>query len=250
MPPTSPPPFIGQGLVAGLRDAANLSWKLAWVMGGRADARILGSYDEERRPHALRMINLARLMGRFVMPRSSLAAILVHGALATVRKLPGGRRFFDELGIKPANRFEHGLFAGARGGRLPRGGQLPQGLVRAPGGGVMLSDDALGPALTLVGIGKSPAVHLSRAQRDRWTAHGGRILRFALSHDAAPRDWEAYEVLDNAILDGAAPYGWCAVVRPDRTVMADGPVEQAGALVEVSLGLLGTAATYREGVAA
>ena len=44
------PPFVGQGLVAGLRDAANLSWKIAWVVQGRAAPKILDSYDEERRP--------------------------------------------------------------------------------------------------------------------------------------------------------------------------------------------------------
>ena len=40
------PPFAGQGLVAGLRDAANLSWKIAWVLHGRASPEIL---DELRR---------------------------------------------------------------------------------------------------------------------------------------------------------------------------------------------------------
>ena len=45
------PPFAGQGLVAGLRDVANLCWKLASVVQGRAAASILDSYDTERRPH-------------------------------------------------------------------------------------------------------------------------------------------------------------------------------------------------------
>ena len=63
------PPFVGQGLVAGLRDAANLSWKLAWVLQGRASPRILDSYDEERRPHAKAMIDLAKFMGRLIMPQ-------------------------------------------------------------------------------------------------------------------------------------------------------------------------------------
>ncbi|MBT8469796.1 MAG: bifunctional 3-(3-hydroxy-phenyl)propionate/3-hydroxycinnamic acid hydroxylase, partial [Deltaproteobacteria bacterium] len=62
------PPFAGQGLVAGLRDALNLCWKLAWVLRGRAEPGILGSYDQERRPHAKAMIDLARLLGRIIMP--------------------------------------------------------------------------------------------------------------------------------------------------------------------------------------
>jgi hypothetical protein len=45
------PPFAGQGLVAGLRDAANL----AWVVRGRAAGAILDTYDQERRPHAAKM---------------------------------------------------------------------------------------------------------------------------------------------------------------------------------------------------
>ena len=36
---------------------------------------------------------------------------------------------------------------------------------------------------------------------------------------------------------------WCLVVRPDRTVMHDGPVEAADRLVRESLALLGTPAT-------
>ena len=78
------PPFVGQGLVAGLRDAANLSWKLAWVVRGSAGESVLASYDAERRPHAKAMIDLARFMGHLIMPRSRIKAFLVHG---TVRAL-------------------------------------------------------------------------------------------------------------------------------------------------------------------
>ena len=99
------PPFAGQGLVAGLRDAANLSWKIAWVLQGRASPKILDSYDEERRPHAKAMIELAKFMGRLIMPQSAAAALLTHGALRLMRLTAAMRRYFDELGIKPKNVF-------------------------------------------------------------------------------------------------------------------------------------------------
>ncbi len=91
------PPFAGQGLVAGLRDVANLAWKLAWVIRGQADERILDSYDAERRPHARKIINLARFLGALVMPSNRAAAFVVHGLMRAIRLLPAGRALFDEL---------------------------------------------------------------------------------------------------------------------------------------------------------
>ena len=57
------PPFIGQGLAAGLRDADNLAWKLAHVLTGQAGEDLLASYDAERRPHARAMIKKAVRVG-------------------------------------------------------------------------------------------------------------------------------------------------------------------------------------------
>ena len=57
------PPFIGQGLGAGLRDSMNLSWKLAGVLSGALSESVLDSYETERKPHALAMIKLAKLIG-------------------------------------------------------------------------------------------------------------------------------------------------------------------------------------------
>ena len=213
------PPFAGQGLVAGLRDAANLAWKLAWVVRGRASEAILDTYDQERRPHAVKMIRLAKFMGQLVMPRDHVRAVLVHGSMALLRRIPPVRDYFEELGIKPKNAFAEGLFVrGGRGGR--RGAWFPQSVVRSDAGAVQLSDDLLGPELALVGLGVDPAHSLSESTQRQWSQAGGRTVR----------------------LPDTRERGWCFVVRPDRTVMHDGPIEEAERLVTESLGLLGTPA--------
>ena len=212
------PPFAGQGLVAGLRDAANLAWKLAWVVRGRASEAILDTYDQERRPHAAKMIALAKLMGQLVMPRDHLRAVLVHGSMALLRRIPPVRDFVDELGVKPKNAFTEGLLVpGGSGGR--RGAWLPQSVVQSDAGGVALSDDLLGPQLALIGLGVDPMQRLSEPARRRWSHAGGAVC----------------------VRDGG-DRGWCLVVRPDRAVMHDGPVEEAERLVRESLRLLGTPA--------
>jgi 3-(3-hydroxy-phenyl)propionate hydroxylase len=60
------PPFMGQGLCSGIRDAANLSWKLALVCQGVAGDELLDSYESERAPHARAWIDEANRIGDIV----------------------------------------------------------------------------------------------------------------------------------------------------------------------------------------
>ena len=60
------PPFMGQGMCAGIRDAANLAWKLAAVLRGGAPEALLDSYAGERIPHVRDYVELAVRMGRLL----------------------------------------------------------------------------------------------------------------------------------------------------------------------------------------
>jgi 3-(3-hydroxy-phenyl)propionate hydroxylase len=60
------PPFLGQGMYAGVRDASNLAWKLKAVLAGHASERLLDSYESERSPHARAFIELAVKIGDII----------------------------------------------------------------------------------------------------------------------------------------------------------------------------------------
>lgn len=60
------PPFLGQGMCAGIRDAANLAWKLAAVLGGAATDALLDTYETERAPHTRAYIEQAIRLGSLV----------------------------------------------------------------------------------------------------------------------------------------------------------------------------------------
>jgi 3-(3-hydroxy-phenyl)propionate hydroxylase len=60
------PPFAGQGMCSGIRDAANLAWKLELVLNGEASERLLDTYQQEREPHVRHIVELAIAMGKVV----------------------------------------------------------------------------------------------------------------------------------------------------------------------------------------
>jgi 3-(3-hydroxy-phenyl)propionate hydroxylase len=60
------PPFMGQGMCSGVRDAANLAWKLAAVCAGEADEHLLDTYEKERRPHVEAVIEMSIGAGRLL----------------------------------------------------------------------------------------------------------------------------------------------------------------------------------------
>jgi 3-(3-hydroxy-phenyl)propionate hydroxylase len=60
------PPFMGQGMCAGIRDASNLAWKLADVITGVAEDTLLDTYESERSPHVRIFIEEAVRLGNII----------------------------------------------------------------------------------------------------------------------------------------------------------------------------------------
>ncbi|MFF0496585.1 bifunctional 3-(3-hydroxy-phenyl)propionate/3-hydroxycinnamic acid hydroxylase [Nocardia aobensis] len=83
------PPFIGQGMGAGVRDAANLAWKLAAVLSGSLPPQVLSSYEIERKPHARSLIRLAELIGRAMTEGGEFGNVLRRLILPRLIRIPG-----------------------------------------------------------------------------------------------------------------------------------------------------------------
>jgi 3-(3-hydroxy-phenyl)propionate hydroxylase len=121
------PPFAGQGLCSGLRDAANLAWKLAAVTKGEAAEVLLDTYQPERAPHLRATIDMAVMMGRMVCTTSRWQAALRDAKFALARmlgKLPDGPPAYPPLATgailagTPGAGSYFPQFVGADGARL------------------------------------------------------------------------------------------------------------------------------------
>ena len=107
------PPFAGQGMCSGIRDAANLAWKLDTVLAGRSSAAVLDSYEEERLPHARGVIDLSIELGKIIcVPDPAEAAARDEIMSAGVTD--------DRTSIPPLAAARQLAPAGRRSGRRPR----------------------------------------------------------------------------------------------------------------------------------
>lgn len=83
------PPFAGQGMCSGLRDAANLAWKLDLVLAGRAADALLDTYEAERLPSAQAAIEFSMELGKVIcVPDPAAAAARDDAMAAGVRDEP------------------------------------------------------------------------------------------------------------------------------------------------------------------
>jgi 3-(3-hydroxy-phenyl)propionate hydroxylase len=73
------PPFLGQGMCAGIRDVSNLAWKLADVVAGRACDSLLDSYESERSPHVREYIARAVRLGGIINTKNTRKALAELG---------------------------------------------------------------------------------------------------------------------------------------------------------------------------
>lgn len=202
------PPWIGQGMSAGVRDAANLCWKLAAVLRGQAPDSLLDSYETERKPHVTETTRRAVLVGRVITERSRAVVALRNHALRALTKIPGvlvgGQKFW----WVPDARYDAGFFVD---GHSAPGRQIPQPWVIDSEGATVRLDDVLGGRWTVLYTGDLP----SGAQP--WVDFGAPTLRLHGPHEA--------RVADGVRDAGGSLIEWMAkrkatalVVRPDGFV--------------------------------
>jgi 3-(3-hydroxy-phenyl)propionate hydroxylase len=143
------PPFAAQGLAAGLRDAANIAFKLAGASQGWLDPSVLDTYEDERRPHQERLIRLALRLGRLMAPRSNAEALVTQGLVRAATLLPFSDRLLHMRGeaIKPRYR------CGFVGGGPLAGRYLPQPFVEQGEGRIRRLDELLGPRMSWIVTG-------------------------------------------------------------------------------------------------
>lgn len=206
------PPFMGQGLSAGVRDTVNLAWKLALVLAGKASDALLDSYEAERKPHVGAVVATAKEFGKIIGeldPAAArardqrLRADLRSGKAETIRQ-----KFIPDL--------NGGLLAMA----APAAGTLfPQPFIESGGGTVRL-DDAMTTGFAIVAATVEDADALTPESRATWQRlNGQHLIIQTLGAAGAKTGTPVCIETDRLFVDWLARNGiTAAIVRPDRIV--------------------------------
>lgn len=131
------PPFMGEGLCSGIRDAANLSWRLDLALRGVSGSSLLADYELERKPHSEAMIEVSMQMGR--------VSCTIDPQAAADRD-----RAFRAGDVPPPPPLPSLLEGTLRPGDPAAGVLTPQGRMVAPDGGSGMLDDLVGPGFALI----------------------------------------------------------------------------------------------------
>jgi 3-(3-hydroxy-phenyl)propionate hydroxylase len=222
------PPFAGQGLSVGLRDAHNLAWKLAAVLRGNASPSLLRSYETERRAEAVRLIGLAVLFGALIQVRNPTLAALRDASLRATLAAPGVHPRISRGGWKPRLRYSqrlllatHAPFVATRSWSPVVGASFPQPHVRLPDGARRRLDDVLGDDFALIAWQVDPLDALGDESRALLKRVPARVIRAATETTPGVRWGEPLVIGDE---DGllqrwfAAASHQMALIRPDRRV--------------------------------
>ncbi|PXW27916.1 UNVERIFIED_CONTAM: 3-(3-hydroxy-phenyl)propionate hydroxylase [Williamsia faeni] len=246
------PVWQGQGYNSGIRDAANLGWKLAAVVTDRADDALLDTYDTERRSHARAMIDLSTMVGRVISPTNRRVAaardLLIRGASV----LPALKNYVLTMRFKPMPRYEHGAVVHAEP-RPPRSavGTLfiqPRVDTRERHGALL--DDVLGTWFSVLCWNNHPRTVLGDEQFALWKAQGAT---FITARPTCQLEWTGHDDPDVIVIGdtGGQVKRWfdaqtdsVLFLRPDRCIAAACVAQRAP---ETSAALLDVLGSGRDG---
>jgi len=222
------PPFAGQGMCSGLRDAMNLAWKLDLVLAGNADPDLLDTYTSERSDHVQHAIGMSMALGQVICVLDPEEA-----AARDARMIAAGADPQHALPPTPPPVLGDGVLKrGADGNRAAGVGHLtPQYQVTHQGRTAPL-DELTSDGFTILTDGGEPCAALDATDRYFLQSIGASVV--ALYADHAPP--EGYLDSDHGYLPHLREHGHvAAIVRPDfylfgATSTADGLHDLIGQL--------------------
>jgi 3-(3-hydroxy-phenyl)propionate hydroxylase len=207
------PPHLGQGLCSGIRDAANLSWKLKLVLGGLCDESLFDSYQAERRPHidalVFRSKQIAELTGELDPVRAAERDRRLHAEMESGRAVTERQRMIPglTLGIlDPAGSALSGELA-----------VQPRIVVR-PNATPVLLDEIVGERFALLSVDDDPREHLSAETCKSLESVGTQFAVISNDTSKAPQSdvyFEQGRIFNNWMAQNGARF---IIVRPDKYV--------------------------------
>lgn len=200
------PPFAGQGLCAGLRDAAALAWRLDLVLRGLAGDALLDSYGTERLGHVRTFLDFSVELGKVLCVTDPAQAAERDAAMGAGGPPPVPGSSVLDVPLGPGWWLADDPLAGHLG---------PQGVLRLAGS-QGLADDLLGRGPLLVSLAGPPPVPAAFA------ALGGRGLHVRPDVDVEGTYTAWLQAADREV----------ALLRPDGYVFGSGRADDAGRLVQ------------------
>lgn len=227
------PPFAGQGLNSGARDAGNLAWKLAWVVKGILPPKILETYAQERPKHAWDLIQMAVTLGRIMMPKTKFQGKLTQWAFQALAIVPSIKSYIAELKYRPKPQFTEGfLIPDNRSKKATIVGKLfPQPIVEFPNRETKRLDYVIEEGFALIAYDIDPTNGMENPQIKEIEKLGIKVIGMTpirynpiISHPCVRNTSE------DAKID--AYLGHYILLRPDRMVAATLPIKDGAKLLE------------------
>ncbi|HEX9833152.1 MAG TPA: bifunctional 3-(3-hydroxy-phenyl)propionate/3-hydroxycinnamic acid hydroxylase, partial [Mycobacterium sp.] len=220
------PVWQGQGYNSGIRDAANLGWKLAAVVTGQAGDALLDTYDIERRKHARAMIDLSTMVGRVISPTNRRLAALRDRVIHGASLVPSLKRYVLEMRFKPMPRYQQGAVFHAENSseNSPTGTLFIQPRVDTREDQNVLLDDVLGAGFAVLCWSNNLRAVLGDEAFIRWKALGATFVE---ARPMTQLHWTGHDDTDVVVVGDrtGALKSWFDVytdsvlfVRPDRCV--------------------------------
>jgi 2-polyprenyl-6-methoxyphenol hydroxylase-like FAD-dependent oxidoreductase len=164
------PPFLGQGMCSGIRDARNLAFKLDLLLRDAADPSILDTYQSEREPHVRAVTEIGVRLGRRQTLRDPVAAAERDSAMRQAR----------DSGTAPVKLQLPDLGPGLLSSRHSLGaGQLSVNGVVASGGRQGLLDDIAGGGFCLLATAPAARALAADGLQKRLLDAGVRVVELA-----------------------------------------------------------------------